>query len=193
VRPEVACSVDDLSVISWVLNPSGRLRGHSPRRTVERHHHFRHRKNLVHRLRIHLTLSLAIAALAMTFAASAAARRAPTPTERAAINGAVYAASVYLGVNRIPRSHYQLTNQQVSTVSPSWATADLTTRRGFRLKIGDSTVVEVRIAGTQHWVVVDVGPAFEGYPGGIACGIAPNNVLADLFLDPSYCVGGNTS
>jgi hypothetical protein len=92
----------------------------------------------VHRL-IHLSLSLAVAALAMTFAAfaaSAAASRAPTRTERAAIASAVYAASVYIGVNRTPRSRYQLTRQRVSSVSDSWATADLIARPGFRLSNG---------------------------------------------------------
>jgi hypothetical protein len=144
----------------------------------------------VHRFRIHLPLSLAVAALAMTFAASAAASRAPTSKERAAIGGAVYAASVYVGVNRIPRSHYQLTRQRVSSVSDSWATADLIARPGFRLKLGDATVVAVRVAGTEHWVVVDVGYDYRGYVG---CGIAPDAVLADLFHDQRYCLGGGTS
>lgn len=143
----------------------------------------------MHRL-IHLSLSLAVAALAMTFAASAAASRAPTRTERAAIASAVYAASVYIGVNRTPRSHYQLTRQRVSSVSDSWATADLIARPGFRLSNGDATVVAVRVAGTQHWVVVDVGYDYAGYVG---CGIAPDNVLADLFHDKRCCLGGGTS
>jgi hypothetical protein len=97
----------------------------------------------VHRLRIHLPLSLSVAVLAMTFVACAAASRAPTSKERAAIASAVYASSVY-GVNRIPRSHYQLTRQRVSSVSDSWATADLIARPGFRLSGGDATVVAVR-------------------------------------------------
>jgi hypothetical protein len=143
----------------------------------------------VHRLRIRLPLTLAVAALAMTFAGSAAASRAPTSKERAGIDSAVYASSVY-GVNRIPRSHYQLTHQRVSTVSDSWATADLIERSGFHLSKGDATVVAVRLAGTEHWVVVDVRYDYRGYVG---CGIAPDSVLADLFHDKRYCLGGGTS
>jgi hypothetical protein len=144
----------------------------------------------MHRLRLRLQLSLALAALAMTFTASAVASRAPTGKERAAIAGAVYAASVYIGVNRIPHNHYQLVNQRVSSVSGSWATADLIARPGFRLIKGDTTVVAVRVAGTDHWVVVDVGYDYRGYVG---CGIAPDNVLADLFHNTGYCLGGGTS
>jgi hypothetical protein len=119
----------------------------------------------------------------MTFAASAGASRAPTSQQRAALTSAVQASSVG-GINRIPRSHYRVTGPRVSSVSSSWATAQLTAQPAFRTTFQNAIIVAVRPAGTQRWVVVDLGSADVG------CGIAPDKVLADLFKTKTPCPSG---
>lgn len=105
-------------------------------------------------------------------------------TERTALTNAVHASSVG-GINRIPRSHYRVTAERVSSVSSAWATAQLAATPAARSSFQNVAVVAVRPAGTHRWVVVDLGSAEVG------CGIAPNKVLADLFNTKRPCpLGG---
>jgi hypothetical protein len=69
----------------------------------------------------------------------------------------------------------EVTRQRVSTVSKSWAIAQLVATPAFRTTFQNATVLAIRPAGTNGWVIVDLGTAQVG------CGIAPNKVLADLF------------
>ena len=85
---------------------------------------------------------------------------------------------------KAPKSHYRLTGERVSSVSSSWAKADVVARPGFQSTFQNATVVAVRLAGTGQWVVVDLGSAQVG------CGIAPNKVLADLFSTKTPCPPG---
>jgi len=124
-----------------------------------------------------------VAALLTTFVASAGASRAPSNRERTALTNAVHGSSVG-GINRIPRSRYRVTDQRVSSVSSSWATAQLVAAPAARSTFQNVAVVAVRPAGTQRWVVVDLGSAEVG------CGIAPNKVLADLFNTKRPCALG---
>jgi hypothetical protein len=121
--------------------------------------------------------------VAMIFAGSAGASRSPKGGERQAIDNAVLATRV-AGLNQVPRSHYRITGERVSTVSSSWAKAEIVARAGFKNSFQNAIVVEVRPAGTRQWVVVDLGSAQVG------CGIAPDKVLADLFKVKTPCPPG---
>ncbi|MGZ4216641.1 MAG: hypothetical protein ACXVXL_08665 [Solirubrobacteraceae bacterium] len=120
---------------------------------------------------------------AMVCATPAGASRPANAKERRAITNAVHASPVG-GINKVPRSHYQVTGQRVSTVSKSWAIAQLVATPPFRTSFQNATVLAIRPAGTNGWVVVDVGTAEIG------CGIAPNKVLADLFKTKTPCPPG---
>ena len=63
----------------------------------------------------------------------------------------------------------------------TWAIAQLVARPAFRTTFQNATVLAIRAAGTNGWVVVDLGAAEVG------CGIAPNKVLADLFKAKTPC------
>jgi len=119
----------------------------------------------------------------MLFAASASASRAPTTKEQKGIANAVLATHV-AGLNTVPRSHYRVTGERVSSVSGSWAKAEVVARPAYRSTFQNASVVAVRLAGTSQWVVVDLGSAQVG------CGIAPNKVLADLFSTKTPCPSG---
>lgn len=139
----------------------------------------------MHRIRVHLlALALAGAALAIVFVASAEASRAPTSFQQSAITSAVHASSVG-GMNRIPQREYRVTGVRVSSVSRSWARADLTAAPAFRSTFQNASVIAVNLAGTRRWVVVDLGSAQVG------CGIAPDKVLADLFQTKDPCPTGS--
>jgi hypothetical protein len=133
-----------------------------------------------------LVVSAVVAASAMIYVAPAGASRAANANERQGINSAVYASGVG-GINKVPRNRYTVTGQRVSTVSRFWATARLVARPAFRSSFQNASVVEVKLAGTNFWVVVDVGT------GEIGCGIAPNRVLADLFRTNTPCPRGGIS
>ncbi|MGZ4233173.1 MAG: hypothetical protein ACXVS6_23055 [Solirubrobacteraceae bacterium] len=77
-----------------------------------------------------------------------------------------------------------VTGQRISTVSKSWAIAQLVAAPAFRTTFQNATVLAIRAAGTNGWVVVDFGTAEVG------CGIAPNKVLADLFKTKQPCPPG---
>lgn len=87
-------------------------------------------------------------------------------------------------LTKLPRNHYRVSGQRVSTVSKSWAIAQLVATPAFRDSFQNATVLAIRPAGTSGWVVVDVGTAEVG------CGIAPNKVLADLFKTKTPCPPG---
>jgi len=136
------------------------------------------------RLRFRLAAPALLATgIAMLCAASASASRAPTSKEQKALTSAVLATHV-AGLNKVPKSHYRVTGERVSSVSSSWAKADVVARPGFQSTFQNATVVAVRLAGTGQWVVVDLGSAQVG------CGIAPNKVLADLFSTKTPCPPG---
>jgi hypothetical protein len=88
------------------------------------------------------------------------------------------------GINKVPTSKYRVTGQRVSTVSKHWAIAQLVATPASRATFQNATVLAIRPAGTNGWVVVDVGTAEVG------CGIAPNKVLADLFKTKTPCPPG---
>lgn len=129
-----------------------------------------------------ILLATGIAILAA--AASASASRAPTSKERSRLTNAVLATHV-AGLNQVPKSHYRVTGERISTVSSSWAKADVVARPGFQSTFQNAVVVAVKLAGTNQWVVVDLGSAQVG------CGIAPKKVLADLFSDKTPCPPGS--
>jgi hypothetical protein len=126
--------------------------------------------------------ALAVTA-AMVCAAPAGASRPAGAKERRALTNAVHVSPVG-AINKVPKSHYRVTGQRVSTVSKSWAIAQLVATPAFRTTFQDATVLAIRPAGTSGWVVVDLGTADVG------CGIAPNKVLADLFKAKTPCPPG---
>jgi hypothetical protein len=127
----------------------------------------------------------AAAALITTLGcASAGASRGPTAGESRAITDALLTTRV-AGMNTVPRDRYRVSGVRVSTVSASWAKADVVARRRFRATFQDAVVVAVRLAGTEDWVVVDLGSAQVG------CGIAPKRVLVDLFSTRTPCPPGS--
>lgn len=135
---------------------------------------------------LHVRVSpLALVAVAgcMILAAPAVASRAPTARQRSALTSAVYGSTV-AGINQVPQSHYRVTGQRISSVSGSWAKAQLVARQGFQSSFQSASVVAVRPAGTSRWVVVDLGSSEVG------CGIAPNKVLSDLFKVKNPCPSG---
>ena len=124
-----------------------------------------------------------VVAAAMICAAPASASRAANATERRGLSNAVHASQV-AGLNKVPRSQYRVTGQRVSTISRHWGIARLVATPRFRSSFQNAFVVAVRLAGTNRWVVVDLGTDQVG------CGIAPNKVLADLFKTTRPCTGG---
>lgn len=133
-----------------------------------------------------IVVSAMVGAAAMVYAAPAGASRAATARERQGITNAVRTSGVG-GINKVPRNRYTVTGQRVSTVSRNWASARLVATPAFRSTFQNATVVAVKLAGTNFWVVVDVGS------GEIGCGIAPNRVLADLFRTNTPCPRGGIS
>jgi hypothetical protein len=131
-------------------------------------------------------LALTGAALFLTLVASAGARRAPSRQSRTALIAAVHTSSVG-GLNKIPSSHYRVTDAQISSVSSSWASAQLTPTAAYRSTFQSVTIVAVQPAGTSRWVVVDLGSAQVG------CGIAPDKVLQDLYRAKRPCASGGIS
>lgn len=121
--------------------------------------------------------------IALFCAGSASASRAPTSKQETALTAAVLATHV-ADLNEVPRSRYRVTGERISSVSSSWAKAEVVARPGFQSTFQNATVVAVRPAGTDQWVVVDLGSAEVG------CGIAPNKVLADLFATKAPCPPG---
>jgi hypothetical protein len=119
----------------------------------------------------------------MIWAAPAGASRAANATERQGLTNAVHA-SVVAGINKVPQNRYTVTGQRVSTVSKSWASARLVATPAFKSSFQAAIVVAVKLAGTNRWVVIDLGSAQVG------CGIAPNTVLADLFNTKRPCPRG---
>lgn len=129
------------------------------------------------------SVAVLVTAAAMVLATPAGASRAANAKERRALTQAVHASPVG-GINTVPRSHYRVTGQRVSTVSKSWAIAQLVAAPAFRTTFQNATVLAIRPAGTNTWVVVDLGTAQVG------CGIAPDKVLADLFKTKTPCPPG---
>ena len=124
-----------------------------------------------------------VATAAMLFAAPAGASRAANANERRALTNAVHASPVG-GIDKVPKSKYRVTGQRISTVSKYWAIAQLVATPASRATFQNATALAIRPAGTNGWVVVDVGTAEVG------CGIAPNRVLADLFKTKTPCPPG---
>jgi hypothetical protein len=131
-------------------------------------------------------LRLLPAVLSGTVVTAAQASRAPSTGTRAAITAAVHTSSVG-GLDRIPKREYRVTDARISSVSSSWASAQLTATRASRSTFQSGSVILVRLAGTNRWVVLDVGSAQVG------CGIAPDKVLADLDHVQRPCSTGGIS
>ena len=117
---------------------------------------------------------------------SAQASRPASPGTRTAITAAVHASSVG-GLDRIPQRDYRVTDARISSVSRSWASAQLSPTRASRSTFQSGSAILVRLAGTNRWVVLDVGSAQVG------CGIAPDKVLADLYHVQRPCSTGGIS
>ncbi len=124
-----------------------------------------------------------VVTFAMVCAAPAGASRVANAKERSGLTSAVHASRVG-GLNKVPKSRYRVTGQRVSTDSTNWATARLVATPAFKSTFQNAIVVAVKLAGTNQWVVVDLGTADVG------CGIAPNKVLADLFRTKRPCPSG---
>jgi hypothetical protein len=120
------------------------------------------------------TAGIAALGIALVAAVPASARRTASSSQVSALTRAVHGSPV-AGLNRIPKSHYRVTNLRVSTVSKSWASASVTPTARYRTSLQGISVVAVQPAGTRTWVVVDAGSAEVG------CGFAPTQVLADLY------------
>jgi len=119
-------------------------------------------------------VAAALAAGALGLAASPAlASRKPTTRQAQAITKAVQTSPVG-GASDIPTNQYRVTGIRVSTVSRVWATANMTPTKAYKDTLQSAFVMLVRPAGTQSWVVVDLGTAEVG------CGYAPDPVLDDL-------------
>jgi hypothetical protein len=134
-----------------------------------------------------MTRVLCLAALVLTAvlvaASPAGAARGATKRERTAITRSVQTSAVG-GIKQVPKSHYRVTGIRVSTVSHSWAKANMVARPGFVGSFQNAEVIAVRLSGTSRWIVVDVGTSDVG------CGIAPDKVLADLFNVRTPCPSG---
>lgn len=130
-------------------------------------------------------VSVALGALVagLSWVAPAEASRPANAKQRVALASAVHSSRV-AGLNQIPRSEYRVVDQRVSTVSRNWASARLVATPAFRSSFQNVIVVAVKLAGTDQWVVVDLGSAEVG------CGTAPNKVLADLFDTKTPCPAG---
>ena len=137
------------------------------------------------RARFALIGVLALAA-ATVDATPAGASRAAGSNVRTALTSAVHESHV-AGLNTIPQSHYRVADPRVSTVSRNWASARVVAKPAFRTTFQSAIVVAVKLAGTNRWVVVDLGTADVG------CGIAPDKVLADLFKTKTPCPSGGIS
>jgi hypothetical protein len=128
-------------------------------------------------------MGLVVLAAATAYVAPADASRPANAKERNRLTDAIHASMVG-GLNKVPQSRYRVADQRVSTVSTSWASARLVATPAFRSSFQNAVVVAVKLAGTNQWVVVDLGSADVG------CGIAPNKVLADLFQTKTPCPSG---
>ena len=117
---------------------------------------------------------LAALAVALVAAVPASARRTASSSQRGALVKAVHGSPV-AGLDRVPQSHYRLTEVRISTVSKRWASAEVTPTARYRASLQSISVVAVQPGGTRSWVVVDAGSADVG------CGVAPDTVLADLY------------
>lgn len=127
--------------------------------------------SLRHRWTLAAVLGLLVALVAT--APASAARRA-NAQQRTALANAIKVSPV-ADIDRVPTRNYRVTGAMVSTVNANWALANVTPTRAARATLQGGAAVAVRLAGTRVWVVVDFGTAFVG------CGIAPNDVIADLF------------
>ena len=121
--------------------------------------------------------------VALLTAAPATASRKATKREAAAITRAIHTSTVG-GIKKVPRSHYRVTRQKVSTISRYWALADMVARPKYVNSFQNASVLLIRLAGTGRWAVVDLGTADVG------CGIAPTPVLVDLFNTNTPCPSG---
>jgi hypothetical protein len=126
-----------------------------------------------------LAFSLAAAAaLVAVLVPVALASRPASRAQTRAITRAVRTTRV-ANLNRVPASHYRVTGIKVTTLPAprrgAWAIAQVTPTPPFRNTLQGATVILVRSAGTNAWTAVDVGTSEVG------CGIAPNQVLQDLY------------
>jgi hypothetical protein len=112
--------------------------------------------------------------VALVATAPASAARRANAQQRTALAAAIKSSPV-ADIDRVPTRKYRVTGATVSTVSSSWALANITPTRAARGTLQGGVAVAVRLAGTRQWVVVDFGSSEVG------CSIAPDAVLADLY------------
>ncbi len=125
-------------------------------------------------VRYRVLAALGTAALAgALWAPSADAAKRATSAQLSAITKAMQTSPV-AGLNTVPRAKYKVTNAKISSVSPNWATADLTPTAAAKDNLQSGYAFLALLAGTTTWVVLDFGSAEVG------CGYAPNAVIDDL-------------
>jgi hypothetical protein len=120
------------------------------------------------------TIAAAVALLAclLTALPASAARRA-NKQQTAALAKAVFQSPLGTGDKSFAQ-RFHITGAKISTVSRSWATANVVPKPRYAMSLQGGYMIAVQPAGTKSWVVVDFGSADVG------CGIAPDSVIADL-------------
>jgi len=126
-----------------------------------------------------IATGLMLAGSAAPAAAPGSGGRAASAAEARAITTA-FRSSPLGGVNKVPKAQYRITRIRVSTLAPTWATAQQVATAAGRNTFQPGYGVLVRLANTANapgpWVLVDVGTAFVG------CDVAPARVLTNLRL-----------
>ena len=137
----------------------------------------------MHRSTVRATAVAATLLACLAAAAPASASKRPSAAQAAAITRAVQTSPVG-GMDRVPRNRYVVSHRRISTVSPSWAYAQIQARKRFENTFQSAYVMLVKLAGTTQWVVVDLGSAEVG------CGVVPSAVIADLTGGQAGCPPG---
>ena len=84
----------------------------------------------MHRSTIRATAAAAAVLAVLVAAAPASASKRPSAAQAAAITRAVQTSPVG-GINRVPRNRYVVSHRRISTVSSSWAYAQIQARKRF--------------------------------------------------------------
>jgi hypothetical protein len=123
-------------------------------------------------MRRHITTPIALCALLAGVAAGSAfaSRPATAPEAEFIIQGVT--TSKVGGINRIPKSWYQLRRIRISTVNSNYGAAFLAATPAGRNRLQPTDVLVARLTSGK-WAVLDLDV--------IPCNIAPRAVLRDLF------------
>src|SRR5579875_3366896 len=91
-------------------------------------------------------LVLAGTVTAIAFVGAAQASRVASSRQQVAVTQAVHRTSV-AGLDRVPQRQYRVSGARISTVSSSWAAAELVARPAYRSSFQNVSVVAVRLGG----------------------------------------------